>query len=414
MSQKYDIVIVGAGASGLVAGICASESGAKVCILEKLAIPGKKITATGNGKCNILADNTAFGSETVNSTDEELALKLIKSIEYTKLISFFEKSGIYVTNRNGYWYPRSLQASTVRDTLERVAREKGCRIICDCEVTDVKNTGNGFLINNSITADKLIISCGGCSSPKLGSNGDSFRLLDRLGINHTSLYPSLVGLKVSCKYLKTIEGVRHYGTVTLLVDGTEVSSEYGEFIFNKTGVSGIPVMNCSGEAMRALSQKKKVAVRLSVLTKEEASELKKLVRSRYAGGTTTVEQALTGIANSKLIYALLVSHKFQPDMTYRRGDDSTDVIIDELAGLTLDVTDSNGYENSQVTKGGVRLTDIDIHSMETKSVKGLYITGEALDVDCRCGGNNLTFAWITGILAGFSAVGKPVPDSFKD
>lgn len=414
--KDFDIVIVGAGASGLVAGISAARRKSSVCILEKLSLPGKKITATGNGKCNILSDNVTFDDNTVSSQDPDSARKIFTSIDYRELISFFENMGIYITTKNNYMYPMSLQASTVRETLEREALSQGCRIICDCEVTDISRTDEGFIINNTYSCRKLIISTGGCSSPKLGSDGSGFKLLNTLKIGHTDLYPSLVGLTLDWKYLKTVEGVRHYATVELLCDGRTLSSEYGEFIFNKTGMSGIPVMNCSGTAAESIAHRHKTQLKVSLFDKARADVIFANIKNHHTCKTTTVEQALTGIANSKLIYALLLCNRINPSMTFSSpgAEDCIRKVLDELTGMIFEITGTAGYDNSQVTRGGVRLYDIDITTMESVKVKGLYITGEALDVDCRCGGNNLTFAFITGITAGISASGGTIGASIYD
>ncbi|MCR4720803.1 MAG: aminoacetone oxidase family FAD-binding enzyme [Lachnospiraceae bacterium] len=404
--KNYDIIIIGAGASGLLAGICAARNGSDVLILEKLSKPGKKITVTGNGKCNIFSDREDV-ENIVNGRDKEAAARIFKSIPFDILVRFFESIGIFVLEKGGYYYPVSLQASTVRDNLVTVAASSGCSIICDCDVTDVKETNGGFVVNKDYSCKKLIMSAGGMARPDLGTDGSSFKLLKSLGVDHTELYPALCGLITDFKHLKVIDGVRHYADISLMVDGYEAFKEHGEIIFNKKGISGIPVMNCSGIAARALRRKLDVSIRIAVLTQRDREIMLKSIWERLVEGGYTIEELLTGIANRKLVYAMMLHMKVDPEL--RPGvDDGFRIaghIIDTLCCLTLHVTGTMGFENAQVTNGGVRLDEVNNNTFEHKRVKNLYITGECLDADFVCGGNNLTFAWITGLRAGTYAAG---------
>ena len=407
--KKYDIIIVGAGASGLTAGICAARNGSDVLILEKLSKPGKKITVTGNGKCNIVSDREDI-EDIVNGTDKEAAAKIFKSIPFDVLIRFFESIGIFIHEKNGYFYPASFQASTVRDTLVTVALATGCDITCDFDVTDIKKTDDGFTVNNMFNCKKLIMSAGGKARPDLGTDGSSFKLLRPLGVKSTDLYPALCGLTTDFRQSKVIDGVRHYADIFLIVDGNEVFREYGEIIFSKKGISGIPIMNCSGIAARALAHGKNVSIRIAILSQRDREIMLKSIWERLIEGGYTIEELLTGIANRKLVYAAMLHMHIDPEL--RPGvDDGFRIaghVIDMLCGFTLHVTGTTGFENSQVTGGGVRLSEINNYTFEHNSVKGLYITGECLDADFACGGNNLTFAWITGLRAGTYAAGGTI------
>ncbi|MCR5829969.1 MAG: aminoacetone oxidase family FAD-binding enzyme [Lachnospiraceae bacterium] len=407
--RYYDIVIVGAGASGLMAGICAARIGKNVLILERLSKPGKKITVTGNGKCNILSSLEDIRNS-VNSSDKDLACKIFKSIPFQTLKKFFESIGIFVLEKNGYYYPISLQASTVRDTLVTVALAEGCDIVCDCEVNDIVKNGSGFIVNKMFSCDKLIISAGGMSRADLGTDGSSFKLLKMLGINSTPLYPALVGLTVDFKQSKTVDGVRHYADVYLLVDNQEVFNEHGEIVFTKKGIGGIPVMNCSTTAARAIEAGKNVSLRVAVLTQQDREKMLKSIWERLIEKKYTIEELLTGLANRKLVYAIMLLHHIDP-MLKPGVDEGLKIateVIDTLCGLTLKVTGTQGFDNSQVTSGGVKLDEVIIGSFEHKKINDLYITGECLDADFACGGNNLTFAWITGIRAGTYAAGGTI------
>ncbi len=407
--EHYDIIIVGAGASGLTAGICAARNGSRVLILERLSKPGKKITVTGNGKCNIFSDPTDV-MRIVHRNNKETACKIFESIPFDVLLKFFESIGIFVTEKNGYYYPASLQASTVRDTLVTVAVRTGCDIICDFFVEEIVSKNGIFEINNMFSCKKLIMSAGGRSRPELGTDGSSFKLLRQLRVSSTELYPSLCGLVTDFKQAKVIDGVRHYADVVLMIDGNEVFREHGEIIFSKVGVSGIPVMNCSGIAARAIDKNKNVSIRISVISEREKEVMMKSIWERLIEGGYTIEELLTGIANRKLVYAMLLTHHIDPGL--RPGIDDgfkiAGAVTDSLRGITLHVVGTTGFENSQVTSGGVSLDEVNINTMEHSRVKGLYSTGECLDADFACGGNNLRFAWITGLRAGTYAAGGTI------
>ena len=407
--EHYDIIIVGAGASGLTAGICAARNGARVLILEKLSKPGKKITVTGNGKCNIFSDRKDVENIT-RSNNKEIAYKIFGSIPFDTLVKFFEDIGIFVTEKGGYYYPASLQAATVRDTLVTVAVRTGCDIICDFCVDEIVHKDVFFEINNMFSCKKLIISAGGKSRPELGTDGSSFKLLRQLKIYPTELYPSLCGLVTDFKQAKVIDGVRHYADVALIVNGNEVFCEHGEIIFSKVGVSGIPIMNCSGIAAEAIDKGKKVSVRISVLCRREREIMLKSIWKRLVEGGYTIEELLTGIANRKLVYAILLHLHIKPEL--RPGVDDgfriAEQVTEVLCGLTLNVLGTAGFDNSQVTSGGIKLDEVSPNTLEHIRVKGLYITGECLDADFVCGGNNLRFAWITGLRAGTYAAGGTI------
>ena len=407
--QDYDIIIVGAGASGLTAGICAARNGSDVLILERLSKPGKKITVTGNGKCNIFSDRDDV-ENIVNGYDKETAAKIFKSIPFDTLIRFFESIGIFIHEKGGYYYPVSLQASTVRDTLVKVALVTGCDITCDCEVSTIRKENDRFIINDMFSCKKLIMSAGGKARPDLGTDGSAFKLLGQLSVMPTKLFPALVGLTTDFKQAKVIDGVRHYADIHLIVGGNEVFSEHGEIIFNKKGISGIPIMNCSGIAARALDEGKNVSVRVAVLSQRDREIMLKSIWERLIEGGYTIEDLLTGIANRKLVYAVMLHMHIDPEKrpSVDEGFKIAGHVIDMLCGITLHVTGTMGFENAQVTSGGVRLDEVNPYTFEHKRVKGLYITGETLDADFVCGGNNLTFAWITGLRAGTYAAGGTI------
>ncbi|MCR5432005.1 MAG: aminoacetone oxidase family FAD-binding enzyme [Lachnospiraceae bacterium] len=407
--KHYDIIIVGAGASGLAAGICAGRNKADVLILERLSKPGKKITATGNGKCNIYSNRDDV-EDIVNSRNKQIAADIYKSIPFERLVKFFDSIGIFTLEKNGYYYPVSLQASTVRDTLVKVALVSGCDIICDCEVKTISCDKGLYVVDNMFSCKKLIISAGGMARADFGTDGASFRLLSQFGIRPTKLFPALVGLTTDFKHSKVIDGVRHYAGVYLIVDGEEVFHEYGEVIFNKRGISGIPVMNSSGIAAQALELGKTVSLRISVLSQRDREKMLKSIWERLVEGGYTIEELLTGVANRKLVYALMLHMHIDPELrpSVDEGFKIAGHFIEKLCGFTLGVTGTMGFDNAQVTSGGIRLDEVDPNTMEHKDHNGLYITGECLDADFACGGNNLTFAWITGIRAGTYAAGGTI------
>ena len=384
-----DVAIVGGGASGIMAAIFAARCGASVAILEKKPRIGKKILATGNGRCNFTNVNAC--SKDYNSEFVGPALDMFSSKD---AIDFFCELGLLSREEaEGRVYPLSGQATAVLDVLRMETDRLRVKVITEFDVTDIKKKDNFFAISGNgetIKAKKVIVSTGGMAAPKSGSDGSGYRLLKKLGHKTGAIVPALVQLKTA----KSVGGVRAYGKVSL----SDGRFEQGEIQFNNYGISGIPVFGLA----KYVKQGDKVFVDLLPdYTQEEVVEL---LEKRPL---QTMETYLIGIINKALGQLLLKECGISP--LSRRSDTLTKAEIEKIAKMLkawrFDVTGVMPWENAQVTSGGIVLEEVNSKTMESKLVKGLYITGELLDIDGPCGGYNLQWAWSSGALAGREAAG---------
>ena len=394
------IVIIGGGASGLLAAIYAKNNNTKVTILERNSFCGKKILATGNGKCNYW--NKDQNLKHYNSTNKELLEKIITEENKQEILSFFDNLGIIPKIKNGYYYPYSNQATTIRDALLREVKNKKINIITDFLVENIKKEQEIFKIyskNNTITADKVIIATGSKASPKTGSDGIGYKLLENFNHHHITPLPALVQLKTSGSYLKEWQGIRTDVEISLLENDKIIKTEIGEIQLTDYGISGICVFNLSRHAAIGLSKNKKEEVLINFLPflKENNQKLTEILSKT----TNPLKDQLLNILNNKLVSVILKESKLNENKTYNELLEEEKHILEEyLTNFKTTIISTNSFEQAQVCSGGIPLTEINLKTMESKIVNNLFIVGELLDVDGECGGYNLTFAWISGMLAG--------------
>ncbi|WP_310605442.1 NAD(P)/FAD-dependent oxidoreductase [Anaerosporobacter sp.] len=438
--MKKEIIIIGGGAAGMVAAISAAKNGASVTILEHKEKLGKKILATGNGKCNYT--NLHQTMECYRSENISFIEEVFSHFNEKDTIAFFQELGIYPKSKNGYLYPNSEQASSVVDVLMMELKRLQVDIRYNENVKDIKPIDNGYQIDtlvtvtetkkgnennnkkasnsknisknkreklttvdtykNSYQAKKVIVATGGMASSKLGSDGSGYYLLKQLGHTIVPVVPALVQLKAEGDFFEMVAGVRCDARLQIFVDGMAVASEEGELQLTNYGISGIPVFQISRYAAKALLDKKQVQVVIDFLPQVELSELEELLKQRInASLHKTTEEALIGLLNQKLIQMLLS----QLDKRYKQPLD-----ISKLAKMmkqfSVTITDTNSFENAQVCAGGIDTAEITATTLESKLHQGLYVVGELLDVDGICGGYNLQWAWSTGYIAGKSATLK--------
>ncbi len=394
------IVIIGGGAAGLIAAIHAKTENNKVTIVEKNSVCGKKLLATGNGKCNYWNEDQSLIH--YHSSTNDLIEKIITKENKEQTLNFFNQLGIYPKIKNGYYYPSSQQASTIRDFLQEEALRLKINIKLNFSVTKLTKVNSIFKIyseNEVITADKVIISTGSAASPKTGSDGFGYKLLKRLGHSIITPHPSLVQLKATGNYLKTWSGVRTDAKVSLYIDDKLIKEEHGEIQLTDYGISGICVFNISRYV--SLTSTKNIQVKINFLP--FITENPKIFLDNYFKTKTTrsLELELSGFLNKKLVTTILNETKLSKTTSYKAlPDQDKDKLISYLTNFTVTITGTNSLEQAQVCSGGIPLTEINLETMESTIVKDLYIVGELLDVDGDCGGYNLSFAWISGIQAG--------------
>ncbi len=394
--KATDILIIGGGASGLAAAIEAARTSPdkSVTVLEHLPKVGKKILATGNGRCNLGNLNAASHKY----TNAAFALPVIEKYGTNSLIAFFESMGLYTrADSEGRLYPMSNAAASVLDALRFECEKLDVNIICEEKATQIKKSEIGFSVNGNITAKKLIIATGGKSAPSQGSDGSGYPLLKSLGHTLTPLAPSLVQIKTDTASIKSLKGVRAKARLTLSASG---SSE-GEILFTDYGVSGIAAMDLS----RFIKQDKKAEISLDLLpdfTQEEAKEI--ITRIARHNPAVPADGMLGGIIHKAIgTAAIKAALGFLPKTAGEIKPKQAAIIAATLKDFRLSVTGTKSYNDAQVTRGGADVSEFDNGTMMSKKVNNLYACGEVLDVDGACGGFNLAWAFASGRLAGKSA-----------
>ena len=393
-------IVIGAGASGMAAALeAAKKPGNKVRLLERQSRVGRKLAATGNGRCN-LTNLHAAAADYHSSTG--LAFEALSAFPVPKVLEFFEGLGlVWVSEPDGRCYPRSDQASSVVDVLRFALDAAGVQTILGCEVRRAEKTKNGFHLDTSagdFACDKLIIACGGPAAQKLGATDDGAKLLRMLGHSVTPLLPGLVQLRSPEPLLRSLKGVRAQAALTLSGADGDLAAALGEVQFVEDGVSGPAVFDLSREAARALP----CSLTLDFLPDHTVQAVLALLQARcLALPDQTAEELLTGMLHNRLGRVLVKKAELDIRTPLSQlSDDALSCCAAQIKGFHLDITGSYGLEHAQVTVGGAALAQFDPRTLESRLVPGLYACGEVLDVDGPCGGYNLQWAWSSGLLAG--------------
>lgn len=402
------IIIVGAGASGLAASIEAGRAGADVVLLESGKRAGKKLLATGNGRCNFTNLEIDGDSLCYHSGDPSFVWQVLSSYPASKVIDWFSGIGISPASRGSLVYPRSFQASAILDALRFQSEEAGVKLICEERVDTVKKKGGSFLVQargQSYIADRVILAAGGKAAPSTGSDGSGAALCRSLGHHIIQQTPALVPLRCSGQRFSAMAGVRAQAAVRVLFDGETVAHDTGEVQFTAYGLSGIPVMQVSGSAARLLARGKKCLIEVDLVPEMKEEELFALLCERRGiFHAREGAQILMGLLPKKLGEEVLKnSHIALRDRAQTIPEAKLTLLAHEMKHLSAVIDGTMDWEHAQVTSGGVDIREIDPQTMESRICPGLYITGELLDVDGLCGGYNLHWAWCTGIIAGRSA-----------
>lgn len=394
------IVVIGGGPAGMTAAIFAARNGAEVTIIEHNDRVGKKILATGNGKCNLT--NLEMYKECYRSSSNEDYFLIIEDFGPDKLIEFFKELGVATKSKNGYIYPFSEQATTILDSLRFEIKRLGVEVLTETEIININNRFSITTNKAVIKCDKLIIACGGKASPKTGSDGSGYELAQKFGHSLITPIPSLVQIKCKEKFFKELAGVRAEVTLTLTENGKKIKGETGELQLTDYGISGIPVFQMSRFIINELNNKKTPLVHINFCPGFKDKDIKKLLNRDLP-----VINALNGLVNKKVASVIAKSCQINPETQYNElNENKITKIISLLLDFVVTPTAHNGFENAQVTAGGINLNEIKIDSLESKKTPGLYFAGEILDVDGRCGGYNLQWAFSSGRLAGINAAKK--------
>lgn len=444
--------IIGGGAAGLIAAITAARGSAQVTIIEHTNKLGKKLLATGNGRCNLT--NASLGAEHYPG-NPEFALQVIGGFDRDEVCRWFEQIGILpYCNPEGYYYPRSLQASSVVKALVAEAEHLGVKILSEVRTKQItvnrqsdreSRGGNaevsGDLAKNScvnrftvqtdkgkFTFDRLILACGSKAAPGTGSDGSGYMLAEKLGLKLTPVVPALVPLTSSWKGFKEVSGVRVRGRISILRGGQVIASDQGELQLADYGLSGIPVFQVSRYVAReivgtGLADKEGDASTTTVRSGHPAAPieaeldffpeytfnelLQLLHRQTLERRSIRCADFLGGMLPEKLGLQLLKQTKIAYDEPAGDLDNrKLRALAQNMKALRVPITGTLGFDRAQVCAGGVKVSELNAENMECRRIPGLYVVGELADVDGICGGYNLQFAWSSGYLAGKAAAGN--------
>ena len=396
-----DIIIIGGGPSGIVTAIKAKNKNNNVIVLEKNNVPLKKLLLTGNGKCNYF--NEIFSTKNYHSMNIDIVDKIISDKNLNSVKEFFDNLGIIPKIKNGYYYPFSNQATTIKNVLLREAELKGVNIICNSEVIDIEKKDK-FIIkctDKEYTCDKLVISMGSKAYPKTGSDGLGYSLLKKLGHSIIKPLPALVQLTSNFKYLKDIDGVRTDVYMELFEDDKYIDSESGELQFTNYGISGICTFNLSNYVTRGLDEGRSEVIKINLVPFIETLITPWMDQYSKKNSNKNLTELLEGFLNYKLVNMILKVSNLKGTNYYKDLTNEEKLeLCKNLRSLKIEITGTKSFDNSQICNGGVPLSEINYQTMESNIVKDLYITGELLDMNGNCGGYNLTTCWISGLLAG--------------
>lgn len=410
------VIVIGGGASGMTAAIFAARAGASVTIVEHGEKLGKKILSTGNGRCNLT--NLHMDAGCFRSDNAGFAAAALKLFGAGDALEFFDGLGLVVKDKNGYVYPRSEQASAVRELLVMETERLGIRAELNIQVRRIlcgkTGRGTGFCVETdrgTCASDCLILAAGGKAASFTGSDGSGYALAESLGHRIIQPLPALVQLRCGERVYKSLAGVRTDGRVRLLVNGKTAAEDSGEIQLTDYGISGIPVFQVSRFASVGLAAGQPVEASLDFCPEMEFSAVEEriLTRGRQLKKmpAAVCGDLLNGWFNKKMIPVLLERAgigAFVPAGELKRGQARalTAVIKDWKTKITA----VNSFDSAQVCRGGADTRQVNPETMESRRVRGLYFAGEILDVDGICGGYNLQWAWTSGALAGKNAGGN--------
>ena len=403
--MKTEIAVIGGGASGLMAAITAKKSGKEVIILERKDRILKKVLITGNGRCNITnvnANISNYFGKNISSVEN-----ILNRFTPQDTMDFFNELGIICNEENrGKVYPLSGQASSVVDALRFEAERLGIKIETEFYVRKIEKDGFKFRIysedRKKIEAGRVILAAGGQSYPELGSNGSGFELAKELGHSVTRLSPSIVQLKTEKHQVKGLQGIKTDVAVTAYGDNKKICTYDGELLFTDYGISGNVVFNISF----VMPLYKNVEFEIDFMEKFDYNELYEILKERKRIlSHLTMENYFNGMINKKL--GQFLSKVSGIEKLSKPVKDLNDSDIRKLCTVLkkyrVKILETTGFKNAQVTAGGVLLDEVNIETLESKIVKGLYFSGEVLDVYGECGGFNLQWAWASGHIAGENA-----------
>lgn len=411
---KTDVAIIGGGASGLMCAVAIAKANTacKVLVIEHHQRTGKKLMATGNGRCNLtntdIFDNAYYGSA------KPYANKLFRKYTSEYITEYFNEIGLITkAGSEGRVYPVSNNVASVLDSIRNYILAHNIKEICDTTITNIIKGTSSYTLeceDKKIIAKYVVLACGGMASPKLSTNGFGYRLAKGLNISLAKPLPSLVTVPCKNKSLVALKGLRSKGSVGLVADGRIIKTENGEIQFANSALSGICVFQLSRMVNEFFefgtingTKYNKIKLVIDIMPDYTKEECKGLLYNRLAiMGKYPLENFFDGFLHKRVASAIMQECNIKTDKRTCATLNKKELALlaDCLKHWSFTPSDKSSFENAQVTAGGVLAEEMDFNSMQAKKYKGLYIIGELVDIDGICGGYNLHWAWTSGIIAG--------------
>jgi predicted Rossmann fold flavoprotein len=386
-TQNKKVAIIGAGASGLIIAILAKQynQNLDITIYEKNEKIGKKILASGNGRCNITNTNVSY--KNYHGENPDFVKYALDQFNFKKTQEFFNSIGlIFDIKDDGKVYPLSNEAKSVVKVLEQKANNLGINFVFNYNVENIKHQNTKFMINDISTKyDKLIITTGLGAALQLGATQDGIKFAKSFSHNIIDTYPALVGLQINSNIPAKLFGVKLFSKVTLYIDNKEKLCINGDVLFTKYGVSGFAILDISTQASYALKQNKNVQISINLLPKYTRTQLLNILSTIQKNNKlNSIEDILVGIIPQKLIKVV--------------AKNSIKQTVNEILNMRFDISDTHGFKHAEASGGGVDTFEIDEKTMQSKKLKNLYFAGEVLDIVGNRGGYNFAFAFASGYL----------------
>ena len=398
------IAIIGGGASGLMAALAAARSGAEVTIYEHNSSIGKKILASGNGRCNII--NTTASADDYAGMNPQFVTYALKQLSFTYFEKFCHSIGLLLDIKDdGRCYPLSNEAKSVLIALKSAVSEAGVKIITDSKVTAIIKNDSHFNVQTDQDKQRynnVLIATGSEAAPQLGATADGYAFARSFGHEILPTYPSLVQLHLNSKNHHKMAGVKTVAEVTLIIDGKSNTKVTGDILFAAYGISGLAILDISQRASHALLHKQRVSISLNLLPRYDRGELASIIEKVFASVPKhDIHTALCGLLPAKIVTYLLEDAAITQNTTVSSLTPKESKKLAHLIGeWKFEVTDTHGFKHAEVSGGGVSTAQVNNKTMESKIVEGLYFAGEVLDIVGRRGGYNFNFAWASGMIAG--------------
>lgn len=408
----HDLIIVGGGASGLMSAIVAKDFGLDVAIVESTDRIGKKILVTGNGRCNISNKNITYPYVNFHGNNNTFFQEALNNFSIKDTESMFLSLGLpLIELENGKMYPKSLQASSVVDIFRMAIEDRNIPLYTKCQITSINKKKNFILHTNNteyenFSCNKLILSCGGKSASKTGSDGSGYKLSKSFGHSIIEPIPGIVQLKLDYPYLKALSGIKFDGSASILINDELIRTDKGEILFTDYGISGPPILQLSSYASKGLYENSKITIRVDMFPSESKDDIENFLSTHFSiFSYREISSALIGVINKKLISTILKDVGIKDIHLPCSNIDWKYInkLITKFKKWDFSCIGTNGFSNAQVTVGGINTNEVNNLTLESKLVKNLYFCGEILDVHGDCGGYNLQWAWSSGYLAAKSA-----------